>query len=735
MTSTTNLCQLLISESLQSKEGKMFSKKSFNTAAEQSASSLQVLQFPTSDHHDSQFYHHDCGKPEIFALTRCSCTVHPSCLRRWAIVLSEVLSDALPCPACGLEMEQLSGLVSSILATKKAAHQTRFRSSSSHLHPVISILTERVACYSDSSAPPQIKAAATHRHRFIQHVVNLFEATTAEFFARADEVRDFTAYDVEFREIETESSPSTSTQFSCDSLNTQPADHSSDNCATAAQILSARMQEPATLLLLTLPGVPENSPKVQLYQTLRLRFSRRGLVQSPHTIYGAEFACYILKVRGSHVIVACHPSIQSVLRSHYADPFNLHVFFSMDLTGISRDYRMLLFGLKFEFIEPLLFPSQVQTNYKSTPPAVGVFDERMSSSQLQCVAFALQNATRNDTHFIPAHIVCGPPGTGKTSVVAEITLQLWQPRQSDDKGVIFVTAPSPDAADVLALRLCQHLTAEELLLVCSSTRSVDTLRPGLRDYANIETTDVHGIPLDLFVLPSIASLRSCSIIVASCSACAELSVILAAAGQHDEFQVSIVIVDEAAQATEVDALKALTFVGKHTRVLLAGDHMQLGPVIISQRALDLRFEVSLMQRLVGMDLYRQPGLLSVLNVNYRSHPALIAVPSLLFYKNSIRCSPQPCSDQDRNSLFSHFAGPPHCDFPLFFYGVAGMDSSPDGHGVCNAVEANFLLFLVSKLLEDVPMLSQSDIGVMAPFRLQVAPPPHLHLNVPITSRS
>ena len=37
----------------------------------------------------------------------------------------------------------------------------------------------------------------------------------------------------------------------------------------------------------------------------------------------------------------------------------------------------------------------------------------------------------------------------------------------------------------------------------------------------------------------------------------------------------------------------------------------------------------------------------------------------------------------------------------------------------NSVEAKTLLFLASKLLEDMPWLSQSDIGVMAPFRLQV----------------
>jgi superfamily I DNA and/or RNA helicase len=199
-----------------------------------------------------------------------------------------------------------------------------------------------------------------------------------------------------------------------------------------------------------------------------------------------------------------------------------------------------------------------------------------------------------------------------------------------------------------------------------------------------------------------------------------LSVIIADAGKQGALHFSLVVVDEAAQATEVDALKTIAFVGRRTRVLLAGDHMQLGPSIISRRAFELQFHLSLMQRLVALDAYRQPGMCSALNVNYRSHPALIAVPSFLFYANSICCAPRPPSSQhDAGRLLGEWAGLPRRDFPLMFYGVAGVDSSPDGHGVRNSVEAKTLLFLASKLLEDMPWLSQSDIGVMAPFRLQV----------------
>jgi hypothetical protein len=613
----------------------------------------------------------------------CKCSFHLDCLQRWAVIAWQDLNLLLPCPSCGLTIRQLHAQLSSLAPTTAAAI--------SAASTIMQHMAFADTGSSQASSHSEIKAEADSRAAFGRHMRNLVDASKAEFFARLEEMRGFAAFDVEFREIET--------GFK---------DH---------------VEPPTTLLSLTLPGVPENCPKVHLGQTLRLRFSSRGLPAPPETVHGAEFVCHVVKVRGSEVVVACHPAMRIVLHHHRFDPLNLHVCFCMDLFTLSQDFRLLIFGLKLQYIRPLLFPHDASASSAKAATAVGIFDARLSAAQLQSIACALQSAAADDAVACPPHIICGPPGTGKTSVLAEIILQAWQlNQQAGSGGVILVTAPSPDAADVLALRLRDHLSPDHMLLVCSCRRSVDTLRPGLRDYVNIITTEGFGIPLDVFAMPPAASLRSCGVIVASSSACAELLVALADGGKHTELHVSLVVVDEAAQATEVDSLKALTFAGSRTRVLLAGDHMQLGPIVASRRALDLQFHVSLMQRLVALDVYRQPGMCSCLSVNYRSHPALIAVPSFLFYANSIRCAAQAAPVGDAGALLCDWPGLPRRDFPLMFYGVAGVDSSPDGHGVRNSAEAKSVLFLVSKLLEDVPTLSQSDIGVMAPFRLQVPLP-------------
>lgn len=619
----------------------------------------------------------------------------------------------LPCPACGMAMAQLHIVLSAL--PQLSGVKTNISSSAS-------ILMERIARASDVHRHSALKADIVRREHFIRHLMNLIEAAKAEFFARLDEMRGFASFDVEFREIETKFPDALAAihprNVQLSDAGTGPSLRQASQASLHAATNSLEL--PPILLLLKLPGVPENSPKLQLYQNLRLRFSRRGLPESPETISGAEFVCHVVKVRGSEVVVACHSAIAGVLRHHRTDPLNLHVCFCMDMLAISQDFRLLLFGLDMHYICPLLLPCVAEARPSTPAPATAIFDSRLSDAQLQCVACALQSVARDDGDASPAHIICGPPGTGKTSVLAEIILQLWQMHQQEGSGCILVTAPSPDAADVLALRLREHLSPEELLLVCSTRRNVDTLRPGLLEYTNIVTTESYGIPIDVFVLPSILQIQSRSVIVASCSACLELSDVLADAGKHGGFHARLVVVDEAAQATEIDALKALAFVGGRTRVLLAGDHMQLGPVIISKHAFNLQFQVSLMQRLVGLEVYRLPGMCSPLSVNYRSHPALIAVPSFLFYHDSIRCAqPTPSDATSTRLLLSNWAGLPRRDFPLMFYGVAGIDSSPDGHGVRNSVEAKSLLFLVSKLLEDMPWLSQSDVGVMAPFRLQV----------------
>lgn len=77
--------------------------------------------------------------------------------------------------------------------------------------------------------------------------------------------------------------------------------------------------------------------------------------------------------------------------------------------------------------------------------------------------------------------------------------------------------------------------------------------------------------------------------------------------------------------------------------MLAGDPKQLDAVTKSDYAIQLGFKTSFMERLFEKQLYKRdavtdqynPKYISQLVKNYRSHPAILAIPNQLFYDNKL----------------------------------------------------------------------------------------------------
>ena len=95
-----------------------------------------------------------------------------------------------------------------------------------------------------------------------------------------------------------------------------------------------------------------------------------------------------------------------------------------------------------------------------------------------------------------------------------------------------------------------------------------------------------------------------------------------------------------------------------TRVVLAGDHMQLSPEVFSSFALDKKFNKSLLERLY--DLY-PPNFICKIHLieNYRSHESIIEYTSELFYEQKLLAS----GKQTKHDLWH----------PLTFFTARGED--------------------------------------------------------------
>ena len=235
---------------------------------------------------------------------------------------------------------------------------------------------------------------------------------------------------------------------------------------------------------------------------------------------------------------------------------------------------------------------------------------------------------------LPPVVVFGPPGTGKTAVVAEAIRRLAARRGAR----ILCCAPSDEAADVLTRRVGE-LGSPSILRLNWWQRKQDSVAPALLRYCY--TRDGQ------FDVPSRNSLKNKTVVITTC-ACAGVLLRMGLRGQF-----SHIIVDEAAQALEPEALVPVALAGPLTRVTLAGDPNQLGPAVRSTDALKRGLSTSLLKRLLltaaelsgdappGLKRFglgsaaRVAPIVCKLNTNYRAHGSLLALPSRLFYGDAL----------------------------------------------------------------------------------------------------
>lgn len=120
-----------------------------------------------------------------------------------------------------------------------------------------------------------------------------------------------------------------------------------------------------------------------------------------------------------------------------------------------------------------------------------------------------------------------------------------------------------------------------------------------------------------------------------------------------------IVIDEAAQAIECEALIALTLANQNTRLILAGDQMQLAPEIYSVLATERGLGVSLLERMYEFYPPEHPCRIHLCQ-NYRAHADIIKYTSEMFYEGMVK----PANTE----LLKH----PTMK-PLTFYAVRGQE--------------------------------------------------------------
>jgi len=173
----------------------------------------------------------------------------------------------------------------------------------------------------------------------------------------------------------------------------------------------------------------------------------------------------------------------------------------------------------------------------------------------------------------------------------------------------------------------------------------------------------------------------------------------------EPFFFDVAVVDEATQATEPSTLMPLT---KAQRWVMAGDHKQLPPTVISE---DERLKVSLFERLA----YFAPT--HMLTIQYRMNERLMAFPSRKFYNGRLKAHPSVRNIR-LSDLISFSSLPPKkaelWDEPLLFIPIRGQERG--GVSKANEEEARAVFALVDVLLS--LGLPPSAVGVITPYKEQ-----------------
>ncbi|XP_048355587.1 RNA helicase Mov10l1-like [Sphaerodactylus townsendi] len=308
------------------------------------------------------------------------------------------------------------------------------------------------------------------------------------------------------------------------------------------------------------------------------------------------------------------------------------------------------------------------------------------------------------------YIIFGPPGTGKTVTVIEAVLQV---HYNVPYSRILVCAPSNSATDLICLRLHDSnlLKPGTMVRVNASSRNEQYLNDVIKLYCK-DGEDIWQA-------------SRFRVIVVTCSSAGMFCQIGIRIGHFTH-----VFLDEAGQASEPECLIPLSLISEVSgQIVLSGDPMQLGPVIKSKLAAVYGLNVSLLERLMSRPLYWRdenafgacgsynPLLVTKLVKNYRSHAALISLPSKLFYHKEL----EVCADPSVINSLLGWVKLPRKGFPLIFHGVRGNEMR-EGHNPSwfNPTEAVQIIRYCCLLAKRISYtVSEADIGVITPYRKQV----------------
>ncbi|XP_023327482.1 putative helicase MOV-10 isoform X3 [Eurytemora carolleeae] len=456
---------------------------------------------------------------------------------------------------------------------------------------------------------------------------------------------------------------------------------------------------------------------IQLDRSLLVVLKVPGLSENrPSVLKGDQV---FLKPKGSrkqYVGNVCHVGeneVKLLVSSGLVNGMKVDVRFSLNRFCLRTMHRAVEIAAKDGLLSSL-FPTDIkEVQVPST--SITPYNRNIETNlpQLQ----AVKSIVAGTAGHLP-YIIYGPPGTGKTVTIVEAMKQVLKLSPGCK---ILAAAPSNAAADLLAERLKEHIPRSKIRRVHALSRNMLTINENIKDISNIVNGQI--------ITPNMDGLMEYDILVLTLCNSGRM---VSAKFPEDHF--THVFIDECGHSTEPEAVIALagilsqkTLATKKGRIVLAGDPKQLGPILRSAHAKKYGLDVSLLERMMenpvympGADLQYNSRFITKLVKNFRSHPAILDLPSRLFYSNEL----VPAADPVLVNSLVEFPGIPtraRGKFPLIFHGVVGQDQREErSPSFFNPEEIVRVLAYLKQLFDmKKNKVKGKEIGIIAPYRRQV----------------
>lgn len=357
------------------------------------------------------------------------------------------------------------------------------------------------------------------------------------------------------------------------------------------------------------------------------------------------------------------------------------------------------------------------------------FEAELNPSQREAVRFAMSAQD--------IAIIHGPPGTGKTTTVVELI------RQAVARGErVLACAPSNTAVDNMLERLAA--TRTNVIRIGHPARVAAPLRDFTLD-ALVEGHELMRVARNLYreadqlqrkstrftrAAPEYGAKRqqrdearelrreARALEQQAVDGIFDQAEVVCATTTFDESIIGddifdLVVIDEAAQSTEPGCWIPLL---RADRIVLAGDHLQLPPTVLSKEAAAEGFETSLLERMVGA--YGN-AVNRRLTVQYRMHEQIMRFSSDTFYDGQLIADASV--RHHRLVDLPYIAETPLTAEPVTFIDTAGKgweeQLEEEGESKFNPSEGALVLHKVQNLCD--AGLAPQDIAVIAPYAAQV----------------